>query len=55
MVDPYDTAAISAAIRRVDGDAGLRAELSARGLVQTALYTPERYRARLAGLYSRFL
>lgn len=55
MVDPYDTAAISAAIRRIDGDAGLRADLAAKGLVQASQYTPERYRARLAELYSRFL
>lgn len=55
MVDPYDTAAISAAIRRVDGDAGLRADLAAKGLVQAGQYTPERYRTRLGEVYSRYL
>lgn len=55
MVDPYDTAAISAAIRRVDGDEGLRADLAAKGLVQASQYTPERYRTRLGEVYSRFL
>jgi glycosyltransferase involved in cell wall biosynthesis len=55
MVDPYDTAAISAAIRKLDADAGWRAELRVRGLAQAKLYTPDRYRTRLAELYSRFL
>lgn len=55
MVDPYDTAAISAAIRRIDGDEGLCADLAAKGLIQASQYTPERYRERLAGLYARFL
>lgn len=55
MVDPYDTAAIADAIRTIDHDADLRAELSARGIVQAAKYSPEAYRARLGELYARLL
>ncbi|PEQ14032.1 glycosyl transferase family 1 [Novosphingobium sp. PC22D] len=55
MVDPYDTAAISEAIRRIDADADLRADLSRRGVVQSARYTPEIYREKLKALYDRFL
>jgi glycosyltransferase involved in cell wall biosynthesis len=55
MVDPYDTAAISEAIRTMDADAELRAELSARGLVQAGAFTAEKYRERLKQVYSRFL
>ncbi|MFS0772745.1 glycosyltransferase family 4 protein [Sphingomonas sp. 1P08PE] len=54
-VDPYDGAAISAGIRALDADAGLRADLSSRGLAQAALFSPDRYRARLDALYQRFL
>ncbi|EZP55163.1 glycosyltransferase family 4 protein [Sphingomonas sp. RIT328] len=54
-VDPYDTAAITAGLHALDGDAGLRADLAARGRVQAALFSPDRYRARLAALYQRFL
>ncbi|WP_315759795.1 glycosyltransferase family 1 protein [Sphingomonas sp. Y38-1Y] len=54
-VDPYDTAAIAAGLRALDADAGLRADLSTRGLAQAATFSPERYRARLDALYRRFL
>lgn len=55
MVDPYDTQAITAAIREVDADAQLRTELSERGRAQAALYSPENYRTRLNTVYDRFL
>lgn len=55
LVDPYDPGAISSAIRQLDADADLRAELSRRGLVQAALFSPEAYRQRLQGVYDRFL
>ncbi len=55
MVDPYDTAAISRAIRMLDADADLRADLSRRGLDQAARFTPAIYREHLAALYQRFL
>lgn len=54
-VDPYDTAAIGAGMRALDADADLRDELVRRGTAQAAQFSPERYRARLAGLYRRFL
>ncbi|NYD91308.1 glycosyltransferase family 4 protein [Sphingomonas melonis] len=54
-VDPYDTAAIAAGLRALDADAGLRADLTRRGHAQAAHFSPERYRARLAALYERFL
>jgi glycosyltransferase involved in cell wall biosynthesis len=54
-VDPYDTAAISAAIREIEFDQGLRAELSVRGQLQAAKFSPAQYRKRLNGVYQRFL
>ena len=54
-VDPYSTAAISTGLRALDADAGLRADLASRGLVQAAQFSPDRYRARLDALYQRFL
>lgn len=55
MVDPYDTQAITQAIRTLDADADLRADLTARGHVQAAKYSPENYRARLQSVYEKFL
>jgi len=55
MVDPYDTAAISQAIRRLDADADLRIELSRRGREQAAKFGPAIYRDNLAALYRKFL
>ncbi len=55
MVDPYDTQAISAAIRRIDADADLRAELSRKGREQARLFSPESYRQRLDTLYRSIL
>ena len=51
LVDPYDTSAIARAIRQIDADSGLRADLAARGLVQAAKFSREAYRARLAQVY----
>jgi glycosyltransferase involved in cell wall biosynthesis len=55
LVDPYDTHAISEAIRAIDSDGELRGELSKRGLKQAALFSSERYRARLTEMYDRLL
>lgn len=55
MIDPYDTAAISQAVRTLDADDDLRAELSRRGLEQAARFSPAIYRDHLAALYQRFL
>lgn len=42
LVDPLDTAAISAALRRIAGDDALHAELRARGLARAAAWTWQR-------------
>ena len=54
-VDPYDAAALSAAIRQIDADADLRAEYSRRGLARAALFSPAAYRERLNTVYERHL
>ncbi|WP_342237085.1 glycosyltransferase family 4 protein [Inquilinus sp. OTU3971] len=55
LVDPYDTHALADAIRELDGNAELRGDLAQRGARQAALYSPERYRARLGEMYRRLL
>jgi glycosyltransferase involved in cell wall biosynthesis len=52
-VDPYDVAALTEAIRAVDGDAELRARLADAGPRQAETFSLDRYAARLATLYSR--
>ena len=42
------------AIRRIDADADLRAELSRRGLARAEGFSPANYRERLGALYQRF-
>lgn len=54
-VDPYDTAALTAAIRQMDADADLREEFSRRGLVRAELFSPAAYRERLNTVYERCL
>jgi len=54
LVDPYDSHAIARAIRELDGDADLRADLSRRGVAQAAKFSPEVYRRKLADLYKPF-
>jgi len=53
MVDPYDTEAIAAAIRAIDGDPALSARLSAAAPAQAAKFSDERYRERLTAMYER--
>lgn len=53
LVDPFDVGAIKRAIRALDGDAALRADLSARGLQRARQFSPQAYQARLTGLYER--
>jgi glycosyltransferase involved in cell wall biosynthesis len=55
MVDPYDTQAITQAIRALDADAGLRDHYTALGHSQAARYSPEIYRERLKAVYDRFV
>ncbi len=52
LVDPYDTGAIARAVRRMDGDPALRADLAARGRIQAAKFSREAYRQRLAQVYT---
>ena len=51
LVDPYDTAAIARALRTIDGDEALRADMAARGRVQAAKFSRTAYRDRLAQVY----
>lgn len=53
MVDPYDVHAMTRAIRGLAYDDDLVADLVARGLVQSAKFSPEAYQVRLQQLYSR--
>ncbi len=53
LVDPYDPADIVRAIREIDGDASLRAELARRGQVQAGRFSKESYTVRLGELYAR--
>ncbi|MBN8938918.1 MAG: glycosyltransferase family 4 protein [Rhizobiales bacterium] len=55
LVDPYDRDQMAKAIRSLDGDEGLRADLRQRGQVQAALFSPERYSERIASLYKSVL
>lgn len=54
-VDPYHTAALAAAIRRVDADADLRADLAVRGRAQAARFSSAAYRERLQSVYRALL
>lgn len=53
LVDPYDTSAITAAIRAIDEDHELAARLSEAGLAQARKFSDEAFGARLAGLYAK--
>jgi glycosyltransferase involved in cell wall biosynthesis len=55
LVDPTDIGGMAAAIRKIDLDADLRAELSAKGLERAKMFSPEAYRARLGKLYGSLL
>jgi glycosyltransferase involved in cell wall biosynthesis len=52
-VDPYDVRAMVEAMRALDTDADLRGRLSQAGPGQASLFSPERYRVRLAEAYGR--
>jgi len=53
LVDPYDVPALAREMRRLGSDDDLAADLSARGPVQAAKFSPEVCQARLADLYGR--
>ena len=55
LVNPLDVDEISRAIRTLDEDADLRAELGRRGVLRAAAFSPERYRARIDQLYRSIL
>ncbi|MBX7187306.1 MAG: glycosyltransferase family 4 protein [Vicinamibacteria bacterium] len=55
LVDPYDTFAIAQAIRELDENADLRAELSHRGARQAAMFGVPQYEARLREVYSKVM
>lgn len=50
-IDPYDVTAMATAIKRLDGDAALRARLAAAGPAQAERFSLERFAARLAPVY----
>ncbi|MDQ0504874.1 glycosyltransferase family 4 protein [Xanthobacter agilis] len=54
-VDPYDTRAIADALQTLSADNALCADLSTKGRRQAELFSPERYRERVAALYDRLL
>jgi glycosyltransferase involved in cell wall biosynthesis len=52
LVDPRDGAALTAAMRALDSDPVLRADLQARGLRRSVLFSATAYAARLQRLYT---
>ncbi len=52
-VDPTDTQALAEGIRALEADDDLCGRLSAAGPAQAALFSPERYRARLEEVHRR--
>lgn len=55
LVDPHDLDAMTKAIRTLDNDADLRAELSRRGKLRAEFFSAERYRERLGAVYAKFI
>lgn len=55
LVDPYDTAALTSAIRRLDADSGLRDELVRRGVEQSRKFSEDAYRERLRSVYDALI
>lgn len=53
LVDPYDANAIAAAIRELDNNSDLRADLSARGVVQAERFSADRFKERLEAMYKK--
>ncbi|MBO0661386.1 glycosyltransferase family 4 protein [Jiella sp. MQZ9-1] len=55
LVDPYDTTAISRAIRMIDHDADLRAALAQSGPEQAGKFSQDKYDQRISALYRELL
>ena len=53
LVDPFDVEAMRKSIVALDADAGLRDELTQRGLARSEVFSSQAYRARLSALYGR--
>jgi len=51
LADPFDVEALAAALRRAEGDAGLRRDLVARGLARAAQFPWERAARRTLEIY----
>jgi glycosyltransferase involved in cell wall biosynthesis len=54
-VDPYDVSAMAEAIRVLDADSDLCAELTRKGLARAGFFSMERYGERLSELYGGIL
>lgn len=54
-VDPYDSLAITRAIKMLDGDADLRSALSRRGRSRARFFSQEAYAERLDALYGSLI
>lgn len=54
-VDPYSVSSILAALKRIDADGALRADLSNAGPQQAARFSASAYAARLKALYTKAL
>lgn len=50
-IDPYDVQSILTAIRTVDADQDLRADMASKGLVQARHFSADAYQARLTDFY----
>lgn len=55
LVDPYDVTALTGALRRLDGDAALRARLVEAGRARAARFSLDAYQQRLGALHDRLL
>jgi glycosyltransferase involved in cell wall biosynthesis len=55
FADPYSVTAIAEGLRRLDGDAMLRAQLSAAGLERASVFSESRYLKRLEDMYARVI
>jgi glycosyltransferase involved in cell wall biosynthesis len=53
LVNPYDTMALSKAIRDVDNDEGLRIDLASRGVIQASYFSERRYQEKLTEVYKK--
>jgi len=54
-VDPYSVGEIAAALRRLDGDEGLRGDLSRAGKARAGEYDMATYQQRLAEMYAQVM